>query len=185
MRTESTAELSVRRQQGPQPCARLERFSLSERGSRMHSRVVFPVLVCTAACSSTGGGSADAGSIVPLDDASVVGQSCDPVEAFRSLNPLTGNVRVVERCRDDGWCLENEPQGSTLEAAWAVHDDDVWAVGHTLSVAPAGVLLHWDGRHGDAYDIALPSLHAIWGSRSDDVWAVAMAEPWRTGMDTR
>ena len=140
----------------------------------MRGRTTLPLVLCAAACSSNGRSSTPPPPVIAgvNDGPSTVGESCDLASARDALNPLTGNVKMLSICHDDGWCLENAPKGSFLHRAWALDDDDVWAVGYTVREPSTGLLLHWDGLRGSAYDVALPPLHGVWGSRSDDVWAV-------------
>jgi hypothetical protein len=67
-----------------------------------------------------------------------------------------------------GWCWENPlPQGSPLNALWAVSANDVWAAGDS------GAMLHWNGVTWKGVDSGnYTTLFGLWGRAADDVWAV-------------
>lgn len=77
----------------------------------------------------------------------------------------------AQRCYQSGFCWQNPlPDGSSLNAVWAVAADDVWAVG------AAATLLHYDGiRWGRVPITGLDEgvrLRGIWASGPKDLWLV-------------
>ncbi|HZH04849.1 MAG TPA: hypothetical protein VEY30_13775, partial [Myxococcaceae bacterium] len=71
-------------------------------------------------------------------------------------------------CSESRWCWENPlPQGNTLQGAWAVAANDVYAVG------ARGTVLRWDGVGWSRESLSTTeALEAVWAGTSNDVWVV-------------
>jgi len=110
-----------------------------------------------------GGTNLDGGSDAGSDAGADAGADAGPLVCPPGPSTLQGTM-----CTATGWCWENPlPSSNILNAAFALPNCDVWAVG------VQGTILHRVGGTWTAPTApALNNLYGVWASGPNDAWAV-------------